>query len=159
MKRICNLFLFVALLFVLNHRTSAQTFVLVYNIHGKKIGTGTLELIADTVIVIENKKKQLQRFLVVDISFIKTQRSVGSYLISGFGIGLVGSSFIAKGAAYVGVENEALGVIMISGTAVGTIAGFVIGIATKRQKFIINADPERWKALGGYWPGLLANDL
>ena len=62
-------------------RQNAQAFIRIYNKHGKKIGKGTVELIADTVIANDNKQKQ--RFLVTGIGFIKTKRTVGAIVVAG----------------------------------------------------------------------------
>ena len=79
----------------INHESYSQPFIRIYNGHGKKIGKGRIELIADTVLVIANDKKQLQRFLVTEISFIKTKRSAGTSIGMGFGAGTILSVFLA----------------------------------------------------------------
>jgi hypothetical protein len=99
------------------------------------------------VIVIENKKKQLQRVLVSDISFIRTKRSVWNSVAVGLGIGTITSVWLADKAEAFGMGDKATTIVMLSGPAAGAVGGFIFGITGNRGKFTINGDIERWKAL------------
>lgn len=139
---------------------SAQPFIRIYDHHGRKTGKGTVEWVADTVLVIKNDEKQLQRFLVTEISFIKTKRSMGTSVGLGFCVGFFGSIWIMRQAEEnFDADDHALGIIMISGIAAGTVGGAISGIVTKREKFVINGDIEKWKALEGQLLAMPANDI
>ena len=141
----------------INNTINAQ-FIRIYNLQGKKTGKGTIELIADTVIVITNNKKQLQRFLVTEIGIIKTKKSVGHDVAAGFTIGVVATTWLAdkiiENTEEIGDKGwNAIGIGMASGIALGTITGLISGITNKRQKFIINGDIEAWKEIAKQWFG------
>jgi hypothetical protein len=144
--------------------SNAQAFIRIYNDHGKKIGKGRIAVIADTVLVISNDEKRLQRFLVSEIAFIKTKRSVGTSAGLGFGAGVIGSVFLT-GQVIKNVDNiddeewNIIGIGILSGIAAGTLAGVVSGIVTKREKFVINGDLERWRAIEGQLLALPQNDI
>lgn len=132
---------------VVSYATKAQAFIRIYNKHGKKIEKGTIELIADTVIVIENKKHQLQRVLVSEISFIRTRKSVWNSVAVGVGVGGLTSVWFADKAQAFGLGDNAAAIAILSGTAAGAIGGFIFGMTGDRGKFIINGDIERWKVV------------
>jgi hypothetical protein len=144
--------------------SNAQAFIRIYNDHGKKMGKGRIELIADTVLVISNDEKQLQKFLVAEIAFIKTKRSIGTSVGLGFGAGVIGSIFLAdqviKSSENIDDEEwNIIGIGILSGIAAGTLAGAVSGIVTKREKFVINGDLERWRAIESRLLTLPQNDI
>jgi len=158
MKQIHYILFLICILNAVSGIANAQVaFIRIYDHHNKKIGKGIVELIADTVIVISNDKKGMQRVLITEISFIKTKKSFGAYVGTGTGVAVAVSAIVGLTALKFTDPNEvdwcAIGIGTLSTVAVGTVAGVISGIATKRQKFIINGDVEKWKEVATQWFG------
>jgi hypothetical protein len=143
---------------------TAQVFVRIYNHHHKKIGKGIIETVSDSSIVLLNDDKNLDSFLITQVSYIKTKRSLGTSI----GLGCATGVFIPALILFVLKDSDVeigdkgwkiIGIGIISAIATGTIAGTVSGLSTKRQKFIINGDIEKWKVVSKRLLALPANDI
>ncbi len=126
----------------ISHESYSQVFIRIYNDHGKKISKGTIEYTTESAIVIVTKNKMLEQLSVREISFIKTKRSFGAGIVAGSAMGmLISAGAVTKSDA----DWNEKGIGVLVGTAAGALAGTIVGIATKKEKFIIKGSIEKWK--------------
>ena len=159
MKQFCLILLMGFILSIINHRGFAQPFIRIYDEAGKKIGKGSITDVSDTSIEIINDKHIRNNFLITQIGYIRTKRSLGGYIGWGAAAGLIPvvvtaviigdptppEDRITIGSLLGGKEWRILGIVYLSSLAAGTAAGIARGLFTGRKKIIINGDIEKWK--------------
>jgi hypothetical protein len=142
-----------------NHGSFAQPFIRIYDEAGKKIGKGSIVDVSDTSIEIIGDKHVRNNFLITQIGYIKTKRSLGGYIGWGAAAGLVpvmvtaliigdptpSEDRVTIGSLLGDKEWRIIGIVYISSIAAGTAVGIAKGLFTGRKKIIINGDIEKWK--------------
>ena len=139
------------------HNLEAQKsiFIRVYDLKGVKIARGHVLSATDTSVQLIREPTSI---LVRDIGSIRTKHSSGNNI-------LIGSAIGASTMAIIGVvsanPDEFLGYTAGEGALGGLIVGVPIGatigaltIPFKNSKhYLINGDPEKWKAFRSTIPG------
>lgn len=148
MKHAWTILFFICLISITN-KSFAQIFIRIYNDAGKKIGKGTIVNASDTSVEIMNNDNESRIFLITEIAYIKTKRSLGASIATGVAAGTIIPALITKGllddADYSNTEAwRVIGITLASGIIAGTVAGGVAGIVTKRKKFYIGKSVEKW---------------
>ncbi|WP_136480031.1 hypothetical protein [Cognatitamlana onchidii] len=125
-----------------------KIFVRVYNLNDKKIGTGKIAFINDSVIGLRRSEVYRSLFLK-DIGRIKTKKSAGNNIAKG---ALVGTGV---GVALAITANEddlwpysrggAILAFGFSGAFYGAAVGGITAIFKNSEGFIINGDSKRWQ--------------
>ena len=150
MKQIFSILFIVCVLHTVPYKTFAQVYLRLYDSTGKKIGKGYISAVSDSTVQL--KSAIVRTINIRQVQYIKTKLSCGSSVLKGSIAGLMCSLLIIK---FNGVPADAdtnsvfitkqQGIILIAGTATGTLIGFISGITQKRQKIFINGNPEKWK--------------
>jgi hypothetical protein len=129
-----------------NETNSHKIFVRVYDLQNKKIGKGKILAITESSIQLIRRRKMIDTIPASNIGLIKTNRSEGHHVLV---CTVTGAATLAT-AFVIGVENDKdwVPLAIISGAAIGSAAGAVVGLITYNSKnsifYEINGDLSKW---------------
>lgn len=137
-------------LFSQENTNKKKLFVRVYDLEGKKIGKGHVNILNDTLLELKKNSKLIQ-FNVNDIGTIKTKRSAGHNILIGTAIGA--TTFAILGAASADPDAWIFGYTAAEGAAVGALGGGLGGAAVggasvafkNSVTYPINGNIDKWR--------------
>jgi hypothetical protein len=140
-----------------NEVKKSNVYLRIYNLEGKKISTGSLIFINDSLLELKSGNKQ-EKISLREIGFIKTKRAAGNNVLIGAATGAaLGAVLMASSSdpndwvfSYTPAEGGLIG--GLSGAFVGGGVGGITSLFKKSETFIINASEVNWslfqKAMG-----------
>ena len=134
-----------------------NVYLRIYNLEGKKISTGSLIFINNSLMELKSGSKQ-EKISLREIGSIKTKRAAGNNVLIGAATGAaLGAVLMASSSdpndwvfSYTPAEGGLIG--GLSGAFVGGGVGGITSLFKKSETFIINASEVNWslfqKAMG-----------
>ena len=149
-------YLVASLIFLLSFNSYSQEeipqkkiFLRVYNLKGKKIGSGKVISISDSILKLK-RHNQINYVHYNEIGFIRSKRSFGNSVLIGSSIGFTtGYILVATGGDGGGTFDGYNGIGIGLTTTIGSLIGVLTGASKNIKKFEINGNKENFKEFKG----------
>jgi hypothetical protein len=131
-----------------------RLFVRVYDLAGKKITSGRVLAVTDTMLLLKGTKIGFDTVFVQDIGFINTKHSVGRNIGIGIAIGAVSGVVVGlanskpndpEDPIQIGTQGEVVVGYALLGMSVGTLVGGISGAFKNSKHFPVHRDVTKWR--------------
>jgi hypothetical protein len=133
-----------------------RLFVRVYDLSGKKINSGRVLAVTDSMILLKGTKVGFDTVFVRNIGSVKTKHGVGNNIGIGIAVGTVSGILLGIASSHSGESESSMEFVssgeIIAGSALlgmsaGALVGALSGLLKNSKHFPVNGNPANWKVI------------